>query len=183
MRHIPVLLKAVVEGLNLKNDSRVIDCTLGDAGHSEAMLEKIGTKGKLLGIDADPESIIRAKKTLDRFEKQTIFVRDNFVNLKKIVEENKFAPVDAILMDLGWSTPQFKERGRGFSFEGDEPLDMRYSPTAQLTATQVVNEYPQQDLEKIFRFYGEDNFIKKLPPKLLPKEKKKRLNAPVNWQK
>lgn len=156
MRHIPVLLAEVVEGLNLKNNSLVIDCTLGDAGHSEAILAKIGPKGKLLGIDADPESLLRAKNNLYKFEKQTIFVRDNFVNLEKIAKENNFANVDAILMDLGWSTPQFKERNRGFSFESDEPLDMRYSADVGDTAADILDQYSLSELINIFKYYGEE---------------------------
>ena len=115
-RHVPVLLNEVLELLQLKPGMKVIDCTLGDAGHSEAVLERVGPQGKLLGIDADPESLLRAKQYLYRFGEQAIFVRDNFVHLKDIVETNNFGPVDAVLMDLGWSSPQFEERGRGFSF-------------------------------------------------------------------
>jgi 16S rRNA (cytosine1402-N4)-methyltransferase len=156
MRHIPVLLNEVLEGLNLKKNSQVVDCTLGDAGHSEKILEKIGPKGKLLGIDADPESLLRAQNNLYRFKDQTILVRDNFVNLAKVVGENKIAPVDAVLMDLGWSTPQFKERGRGFSFETDEPLDMRYGAETGETAADILNQYTLPELINIFRYYGEE---------------------------
>jgi 16S rRNA (cytosine1402-N4)-methyltransferase len=162
MRHIPVLLSEVIDGLNLKKTSKIVDCTLGDAGHSEAILEKIGPKGKLLGIDADPESLLRAKKSLDRFEKQVIFVRDNFKNLKNIAQTNDFIQVDGILMDLGWSTPQFKERGRGFSFEADEPLDMRYSPATGENAADIINQYSEADLEKILRFYGEEKLSREI---------------------
>lgn len=162
MRHIPVLLNEVLEGLNLNKNSKVIDCTLGDAGHSEAILDKIGPKGKLLGIDADPESLLRAKRNLYRYENQVIFVRDNFVNLKDIIVANNFENVDAILMDLGWSTPQFKERSRGFSFENDEPLDMRYSGVTGETATDIINDYSEVELEKILRYYGEEKLSREI---------------------
>lgn len=162
MRHVPVLLNEVVENLNLHSGDKVIDCTLGDAGHSEAILEKISPNGKLLGIDADPESVLRAKQYLYRFGEQAIFIRDNFENLKKIVDETKFGPVNAILLDLGWSTPQFAQRGRGFSFETDEPLDMRYgggqSNAEALTAAKIINEYSGEELVKIFKQYGEEKF-------------------------
>lgn len=165
-RHIPVLLKEVVDMLNLKLGDKVADCTLGDAGHSEAILNQIGPTGKLLGIDADPESLLRAKRNLYNFSDQTIFVRDNFVHLKQILEKNNFIPVQAVLLDLGWSTPQFKERGRGFSFEGDEPLDMRYgdelktlnSESRNITAANILNEYTATELNKIFHQYGEEKF-------------------------
>lgn len=167
MRHVPVLLNEVLEGLNLNKNSKVIDCTLGDAGHSEAILDKIGPKGKLLGVDADPESLLRAKRNLYRYENQVIFVRDNFVNLKEIVAANNFENANAVLMDLGWSTPQFKERGRGFSFENDEPLDMRYSGVTGETATDIINEYSEAELEKILRYYGEENLSREVAKEIV----------------
>lgn len=177
MRHIPVLLNEVVEGLNLKNNSLVVDCTLGDAGHSEAILGKIGPKGKLLGIDADPESLLRAKNNLYKFEKQIIFVRDNFSNLEKIISDNDFGPVDAILMDLGWSTPQFKERNRGFSFDGDEPLDMRYSTDMGETAADILNQYSLSELINIFKFYGEEKLSAEIAKTIVDERGKKPLQT------
>ncbi|MFA7653464.1 MAG: 16S rRNA (cytosine(1402)-N(4))-methyltransferase RsmH [Candidatus Magasanikbacteria bacterium] len=177
MRHVPVLLTEVVDGLDLKLGARVVDCTLGDGGHSEAILAKIGPKGKLLGIDADPESLMRAKQYLYNFNGQSIFVRDNFVNLAKILQENKFISVDAILMDLGWSSPQFSERGRGFSFQQDEPLDMQYAPPvipakagmAGKTASAIVNESSEAELAKIFKSYGEEKFFKEITRAIIAK--------------
>jgi len=170
-RHVPVLLNEVVDSLNLKAGSNVVDCTLGDAGHSEAILEKTGPNGMLLGIDADVEAILRAKQYLYRFEDRVIFVRDNFANLKSIIEENKFEPVNGILMDLGWSSPQFEERGRGFSFQNvDEGLDMRYDANSQLSiynfqnpsAADLLNNLKGHELEKIFKEYGEENLSKEI---------------------
>lgn len=158
MRHIPVLLEQVLRELDLKPGMRVIDCTLGDAGHSEKILAKIGQDGRLLGIDADPEAILRAKQYLEKFSSQTILVRGNFVNLKNIVEENSFVP-DAILIDLGWSTPQFSERGRGFSFlHPEEKLDMRYSEEVVSTAADILNTRTAKELSNIFKDYGEEKF-------------------------
>lgn len=163
MKHVPVLLNETIELLNLAPGSLVIDCTLGDAGHSEKILEKISPDGKLLGIDADPESVLRAKQYLYRFGDRTTFARDNFQNLKKIASEKGFNKVNGILMDLGWSTPQFAERGRGFSFETDEPLNMRYSgdqmsELGDQTAEAIVNEYSEEELSKLFKQYGEEKF-------------------------
>jgi len=173
MKHVPVLLEEVIENLDLKGTSNVIDCTLGDAGHSEKILERI-QEGKLLGIDADVEAVLRAKQFLYRFEDQVVFVRNNFVNLKSIVEKNDFKP-NAILMDLGWSTPQFKERGRGFSFEGNEPLDMRYEEgNVELqTASELLNELSKDELEKIFREFGEEKFGDAIADKIVEKRKEK----------
>ena len=152
----------------------IVDCTLGDAGHSEEILEKTAPDGKLLGIDSDTEAVLRAKRFLYRFEDRAILVRENFVNLKKVVEENKFNPINGILMDLGWSSPQFEERGRGFSFNlPDEPLDMRYE-TAQngsLTAGEVLNTYDEQELNKIFKLYGEEKFSYEIAKAITEKRK------------
>ncbi|HQF56963.1 MAG TPA: 16S rRNA (cytosine(1402)-N(4))-methyltransferase RsmH [Candidatus Magasanikbacteria bacterium] len=171
MRHVPVLLNEVIDNLNLKSGSYVIDCTLGDAGHSEKILEKIGQEGRLLGIDADPEAILRARQYLERFSSQIILVRANFVNLKKIVEENSFVP-EAILIDLGWSTPQFNERGRGFSFlHPDENLDMRYSEEVISTAADVLNTRTEKELSNIFKDYGEEKFSNLIAEKIIEKRK------------
>lgn len=174
-RHVPVLLKEAIEALRLVPGAHIVDCTLGDAGHSEAILEKIAPNGKLLGIDADSEAVLRAKRFLYRFEDRAILIRDNFINLKKIAEDNKFFPVDGILMDLGWSAPQFEERGRGFSFNlPDEPLDMRYEvrQNGSLTAAEVLNAYSRQDLEKIFKLYGEEDFSREIAQEIAEQRKK-----------
>lgn len=178
-RHIPVLLSEVISSLQLKAGDQVVDCTLGDGGHSEAMLEKIGKNGKLLGIDADPESVLRAKQYLYRFGDQVTFVRDNFENLKKIVADNNFHPVNAILMDFGWSTPQFKERGRGFSFEGDESLDMRFGGMNQkgMTAAEIINDFSLNDLKKIFRQYGEEKLSEPIAKAIVESRKNTRIET------
>ncbi len=163
IRHVPVLPQQVTSSLNLKSGDKIIDCTLGDAGHSELMLNLIGTKGRLLGIDADPESLMRAKQNLYNYESQTVFARGNFTELEKIAEANGFQKVNAILIDLGWSTPQFKERGRGFTFLNDEPLDMRFDPNSKTdTAAEILNSYGIEDLVKIFKQYGEEKFAREI---------------------
>ena len=162
MRHVPVLLKGTLIALQLRPGMNVIDCTLGDAGHSEAILDETGPTGMLLGLDADIESILRAKRYLYRFENRAILVKSNFEYLKKVVDENKFKPVNAILMDLGWSSPQFEERGRGFSFQTDEPLDMRYSTAEKETAADIVNSYNEQELASIFKNFGEEKLSKEI---------------------
>lgn len=161
MRHIPVLLTAVIDSLTLKPGMNVVDCTLGDAGHSEAILNKTSPNGRLLGLDADPESLLRAKQYLYHFGERALYIRDNFVHLKEIVDHEHFSPVDAILMDLGWSSPQFAERGRGFSFESDELLDMRYGGSGE-TAAEILNTADQKELELIFKKYGEEKLAKEI---------------------
>jgi len=149
----------------------VIDCTLGDGGHSEKILEKTSPDGKLLGIDVDPESLLRAKQFLYRFEKRVTFVRENFIHLKSLVEKEKFASPDGILMDFGWSSPQFMERSRGLSFQNpDEPLDMRYGSNFENlifdrynpTAADLVNNLSIEQLQYIFSSFGEENLSREI---------------------
>ena len=175
MRHVPVLSQEAIDYLQLKPNQNVIDCTLGDAGHSEAMLEKIAPKGKLLGIDLDAEAVLRSKRFLYSFADRVIIVRDNFANLKTIAEKNDFQKINAILMDLGWSTPQFEERGRGFSFSKDEPLDMRYSTTEQETAADIVNNYSENDLAGIFKNFGEEKLNKEIAEAIVDFRKIKKI--------
>ncbi len=182
MRHIPVLPNEITDLLQPKPNQNFIDCTLGDAGHAEMILGKTSPNGKLLGIDADPESLLRAKQYLYQFGERVVYARDNFVNLTKIVAENNFGPVNGILLDLGWSSPQFSERGRGFSFEKDEPLDMRYqgksesqnpkSETTIETASEIVNHYHEEELARIFKTYGEENLSKEIAAAIVASRKK-----------
>ena len=147
----------------------------------------------LLGIDADPESLLRAKQFLRTCDDRTVFVRDNFSGLKRIIKETAFGPVDGILFDLGWSTPQFDERGRGFSFQHpEEPLDMRYdtrmdcehvadSPPATsfdgqplygpCTAAELVNNMSESELGRLFRTYGEEKYAKAIAKAIVEKRK------------
>ncbi len=177
MRHVPVLIDEVLNALRLKTGMRVIDATLGDAGHAEKILSQIGKSGKLLGIDADPEAILRAKKFLEG-KNNVVFVRSNFSELKNIVVKEKFSPVDAILIDLGWSTPQFENRGRGFSFTKNEPLDMRYNPSnGDQTAESIINTSSKEQLEMIFREYGEEKLSKKIAEKIVEKREDEKIES------
>ncbi len=180
MRHIPVLKGEVISSLNLSSNDLVIDCTLGDAGHAQAILES-KSDVELLGIDADPEAILRSKKFLDKYLDQVIFVRDSFSNIAQISRKNNFEP-NAILFDLGWSTPQFEERGRGFSFQKNENLDMRYDApihngAGAMTAADVVNKYSVQDLTLIFSRYGEEKKAKQIAKEIAKVRSKKKIKT------
>lgn len=171
MRHVPVLIDEVINSLQLKPGMNVVDCTLGDGGHAERMLAATAPDGRLLGLDADPESILRARKFLHNYGERVTCVWDNFVGLKEIAREQNFGPVHGVLLDLGWSTPQFEERRRGFSFQNlAEPLDMRYDQRRQCrhqvegeadevgSAAQVLNNESEHKLAGIFKRYGEEKF-------------------------
>ncbi|MBM3166466.1 MAG: 16S rRNA (cytosine(1402)-N(4))-methyltransferase RsmH [Chloroflexi bacterium] len=160
--HIPVLLEEVLGALNVQPGKRYVDCTLGLGGHAKSILENSQPAGMLLGIDADPDAIRLAKVTLADYTRTTIMVNDNFANLERICKENDFLPVHGILLDLGISSAQLEAPGRGFSFQYDSPLDMRFDPTQQLAASDIVDTYTENDLAHIIWNYGEERYSRRI---------------------
>jgi 16S rRNA (cytosine1402-N4)-methyltransferase len=154
--HIPVLSREVIETLGVLPGGRYIDCTLGSGGHSQAILEHSYPGGQLLGIDADPDAIRRSEERLKVFGKSVLLVNDNFGNLRDICIKLDFFPVHGILFDLGLASPQLEEDGRGFSFQHDAPLDMRFNPNQRTTAADIVNKYSETELARIIKTYGEE---------------------------
>lgn len=154
--HKPVLLNEVVEALQAQPGKRYVDCTLGSGGHAAAILAQILPGGQLLGIDADPEAIEIAKNRLAAYTESITIINDNFANLETICGENNFLPVHGILFDLGFSSTQLEVSERGFSFQDDGPLDMRFSPTQGLTAADIVNTFPEDKLGQLIKNYGEE---------------------------
>jgi len=167
--HIPVLQKEVIEYLDPKPNENFIDCTLGFAGHTLAILEKNGPKGKVLGIDAEAEVIKNTKYYIQntKDKDRVVFACDNFVNLKEIVKREKFKNISGILFDLGMSSWHLEESGRGFSFLRNEPLDMRYNLENPLTAEKIVSYWSKSEIEKILREYGEERFAKKIAERFI----------------
>jgi 16S rRNA (cytosine1402-N4)-methyltransferase len=156
--HVPVLMKEAVEALAVKPGGRYVDCTLGAGGHSAAILDRSQPGGQLLGIEADPMAIREANKSLARFDGATLIVNDNFVNLESICIRHDFVPVNGVFFDLGMSSLQLGPEGRGFSFQYDAPLDMRFSPGRTATAAEILNSYPEEELAGlIYRYGGENN--------------------------
>jgi 16S rRNA (cytosine1402-N4)-methyltransferase len=154
--HIPVLSREVLEYLSVQPGGRYIDCTLGSGGHSQSILEKSSPGGQLLGIDADPEAITKASENLSKFGNSVLMVNDNFANLRDICIKYDFFPVHGILFDLGLSSPQLSEDGRGFSFQNEAPLDMRFSPAQKMTAADIINTYSEYEIARIIKTYGEE---------------------------
>lgn len=148
--HVPVLLTASVDGLNVRPDGTYVDVTLGGAGHSREILRRLGPDGRLLGFDQDLDAQANAPDDV-RFT----FVRSNFRYLANWLRYYDAAPVDGILADLGVSSHHFDDATRGFSFRFDAPLDMRMNVRARQTAADVVNRYGEADLARIFQLYGE----------------------------
>ena len=165
--HLPVLQKEVIRYLEPKSNENFIDATFGEGGHGLKILEVIKPQGKLLGIEIDPELYEITKKRLEqenpRIFERLVLVNDSYLNLPKIIEEYQFRPIHGILFDLGISLWHIKESKRGFSFQRDEPLDMRFNPQAnRLTAFEIVNYWEKEKIEKILREYGEERFAKKI---------------------
>jgi 16S rRNA (cytosine1402-N4)-methyltransferase len=160
--HIPVLLKEVIEYLAPRPNENFIDCTFGGGRHSLAILEKTGPRGKVLGIDQNLQQIKQAQENFKSYGKRVILANDNFVNLKKIVAREKFQPVSGIIMDLGLSSWHFDESGQGFSFAKDEPLDMRLDQNSNLTAREIINSWPQEQIERILKEYGQERFSRNI---------------------
>lgn len=153
MTHVPVLVKEVIEYLNIKPDSKIIDATLDGGGHTLTILEKY-PEARVLGIEFDPVLFKGLQFSNDRLIK----INDSYVNLKKITEENKFEP-DGILFDLGLSSWHYEESGRGFSFKRNEILDMRFNPEVQPeSAADIVNKYSEDNLRELISSLGEEQF-------------------------
>ncbi len=165
--HVSVLLEEVIKYLNLKEDSIVIDCTLGYGGHSSKILEKI-KKGFLYAFDQDEEAIKHADERLKQIGNNYQIIDKNFVNIKEVPEK-----VDAIVFDLGVSSPQLDEDYRGFSYHKDAKLDMRMDQRNSLSAFEVVNDYPYEKLVQIFREYGEEKYSSSIAKGIINKREEK----------
>ncbi len=160
-KHKPVMLKECIEGLKIKPEGIYVDGTLGGAGHSEEIVKQLASEGKLVGIDRDEEALEAARKRLQCY-KQVIYVHDNHDNIKKILENLEITQVDGILLDLGVSSYQLDERNRGFSYLGENRLDMRMDKTQKLTAEIVVNQYEEEKLANIIYEYGEERYSRQI---------------------
>ncbi|MBN1692252.1 MAG: 16S rRNA (cytosine(1402)-N(4))-methyltransferase RsmH [Dehalococcoidales bacterium] len=155
--HTPVLLPEAIKALAVQPGGRYIDCTLGGAGHAAAILDKSSPGGQLLGIDADPKALEAARERLQHYKDATLLVNGNFADLQTICLKYDFFPVHGILFDLGLSSLQLNNAARGFSFQQDAPLDMRFSPDQKVSAADIVNTASEAKLAQIIRAYGEES--------------------------
>ncbi len=160
-KHYSVMLNECLDGLNIKPDGIYVDGTLGGAGHSLQIVKKLTSGGKLIAIDKDLDAIEVSKERLKDFD-NVIFVHDDYKNLPDILDSLGIDKVDGILLDLGVSSYQLDNRSRGFSYMGDAELDMRMNREQSLTAKEVVNNYSEERLSKIFFEYGEEKFSRKI---------------------
>ena len=176
-QHIPVLLKEVIEGLNIKKDGIYVDLTIGRGGHSEQILKRLSSSGLLIGVDQDETAIIESTARLSKVSDNFKIVRSNFVNIDEILKGLNIDKVDGILMDLGVSSPQFDNPERGFSYRYDSPLDMRMDQRNSLTAADIVNGYSEKELFEIFRDYGEEKYSYSIAKNICKYRENKRIET------
>lgn len=175
-KHKPVLLEETIDGLNIRKECTYVDGTLGGAGHSKKILEKLENTGVLIGIDRDQEALAAAKQNLKDF-KNVCYIHGNHDEIKQIFQENDFEKVDGILLDLGVSSYQLDEKSRGFSYLGSNELDMRMDKSQNLTAKEVVNKYSEQELARIIFEYGEERFSRKIAYNICEARKEKEIST------
>ena len=172
-QHKSILLTECMDGLSIKPDGIYVDGTLGGGGHSFHILERLGEKGRLIGIDQDEDAIKAATKRLEAYENKVTIVRDNYEHFQTILSTLSIPKVDGILLDLGVSSYQFDEADRGFSYRFDAPLDMRMDRRQDFTAKDLLNSYSEAELYRIIRDYGEDKFAKNIAKHIVREREKK----------
>lgn len=155
------MLAECIEGLKIKPDGIYVDGTLGGAGHSREIIQKLSSQGMLIGIDRDEEALEAARNNLKEFS-NVKYIHDNHDNIKSILKQLNIDKVDGILLDLGVSSYQLDERNRGFSYLGENVLDMRMDKSQDLTAEVVVNQYSEQELANLIYEYGEERFSRQI---------------------
>lgn len=178
MKHISVLLEPTIKALNIKEDGIYVDCTLGYAGHSSAILKRL-KKGKLYAFDQDEEARKFSENFLSKIGHNFEIIPSNFVNLKDELQKRNVDKVDGILFDLGVSSPQLDDALRGFSFHLDAPLDMRMDKSSKLSAYEVVNCYPCDKLSRIIKEYGEEKYANLIAKNIEKQRKIKKIETTV----
>jgi 16S rRNA (cytosine1402-N4)-methyltransferase len=162
MQHIPVLYKEIIHALQPQSGGRYVDGTLGAGGHARGILEACTPDGHLLGLDVDPQALALARETLAPYEKRAHLVQASYITLAKQLADLHWEAVNGIVLDLGASSMQFDNPGRGFSFLQEGPLDMRFGPHAIQSAEDIVNTYDEKDLADLIFHYGEDRDARKI---------------------
>lgn len=175
-KHESVLLNETIEGLNINPEGIYVDGTLGGAGHSLHIVQKL-TTGRLIGIDQDSEALEAAKKRLSEYTDKVTFVKDNFVNIDNILRNLGIEKVDGILLDIGVSSYQIDNPERGFSYREDAELDMRMDREKAISAKDIVNTYSKEDLARIIRDYGEDSFANNIAKHIVAQRSNKEITT------
>ncbi|WP_394264424.1 16S rRNA (cytosine(1402)-N(4))-methyltransferase RsmH [Anaerococcus octavius] len=174
--HISVLADEVIENLNIKPDGIYVDLTLGKGGHSKRILEKLSENGRLIALDQDQDALNAAKKNLFDYPNVT-FIKSNFEDIDKVLDQLGISKIDGALMDIGVSSYQIDNAQRGFSYMHDGPLDMRMDANNELTAEKIVNGYSLDELQEIFSKYGEERFSKTIARNIVETRNKQRIDT------
>lgn len=174
--HKSVLLDETIEGLAIKPDGIYLDGTLGGGGHSSEICRRLAG-GHLIGIDQDEEALAAASERLKLFQDKITLVRDNYCNAPEVIKNLGITGVDGIVLDLGVSSYQLDNVERGFSYRYDTALDMRMDTRQSLTAREIINEYPERELYRIIRDYGEDQFAKNIAKHIAAARKEKSIET------
>ena len=180
--HYSVMKQECIENLNIKNDGIYVDGTIGLAGHSSEILKRI-PNGFLYGFDQDDFAVTKSNEVLKEINSNYKIIRDNFINMKTVLNELGVESVDGILLDLGVSSPQIGEASRGFSFMKDATLDMRMDNRNVLTAKKIVNEYSFKELTNIFYSFGEEKFSKPIAKNIIEYRKNKEIDSTLELVK
>ena len=159
--HISVLLQECIDNLNIRPDGIYVDGTMGGGGHSLEIAKRLDT-GRLICIDQDPNAHEAAGKRLADYKEKITFVRDNFGNIKNILDDLNIEKIDGMLLDIGVSSHQLDEAERGFSYQQDAPLDMRMNPDRPFSAYDVVNTYSEDELDNVIFKYGEERWARRI---------------------
>ncbi|RLB84288.1 MAG: 16S rRNA (cytosine(1402)-N(4))-methyltransferase [Deltaproteobacteria bacterium] len=176
-KHIPVMLPQALYYLNCTPGKIYVDCTLGGSGHARAICKKIIPGGIFIGIDQDVDAVRNAKKILTPFDVTIHLFHDNFVHLPELINQLKIDAVDGILLDLGISLHQIESSGRGFSFNKDEPLDMRMNITSGTTAGDLINGMEEKNLKKIFYNFGEERWAGQIAKRIVTQRQRKPIKS------
>ncbi len=176
-KHVSVLLDECIDNLNINPDGTYVDCTMGGAGHSKEIAKRLGENGRLICFDQDINAINVAKERLAEFKDRVILVHSNFENIKEELLERNIDSIDGVLADLGVSSHQLDEAFRGFSYMNDASLDMRMDDRNSMSAWDVVNTYSQEDLHRIIKDYGEENWASRIAQFIVEERKEKDINT------
>lgn len=179
-RHEPVMLREAIEALAVRPGGRYVDATVGLGGHASAILQAAQPGGRLLGMDADPQALAVARERLAPFGDAVVLVHSNFRAIAEVCAAHDFVPVDGVLFDLGISSLQLAAPGRGFSFQRDEPLDMRMDPTGLVTAADLVNNTDEAELATLIWEYGEERHSRQIARAIVARRPLQTTGALVN---
>ncbi len=171
--HRPVLLEECIAALNIHPEGIYVDGTFGRGGHSFQIAKKLGKGGRLLCIDRDSQALEEGARVMEPFRDQVSFLHGNFEQLDLLLDEAKVRQVDGMLFDLGVSSPQLDDPGRGFSYQKDAPLDMRMNRDDALTASIIINEWSEEELRRILYQYGEERFAGRIAGAIVRKREQK----------